>query len=69
MVAMSVASRRFIEKYLPDVADAEKPNDILEPLYDLIMERGFITFEKGYNAFGYEAQEVYDDIFDSNFED
>ncbi|MBR3290894.1 MAG: hypothetical protein IKI66_01780 [Bacteroidales bacterium] len=69
MVKMSENSRRFIAKYLPEVLNADYPNDILAPLNGLIMQKGFDSFEDGYNAFGYEAQEVYDDIFDSNFDD
>ena len=68
MVYMSDESRRFLERELPDVVNAETPNEILRPLYDLIMYKGFISHEEGYNEFGEEAQVVYDDIFDSNFD-
>ena len=66
---MSDKSRLFLEQNMPEVVAAEAPNDILGPLYDLIMQRGFVSHEAGYNNFGREAQAVYDDIFDSNFED
>lgn len=66
MVKMSEASRAFLEKHLPNVLGSTEPNQILDPLYDLIMEKGFVSYEDGYNAFGYEAQEVYDDVFYSN---
>lgn len=69
MVKMRDESRKFLEQNLPAVLLAEHPNDILDPLYDLIMEKGFISHEAGYNQFGYEAQTVYDDIFYSNFTD
>ncbi len=41
MLKMSEESRRFLEKYLPQVLEAERCNDILLPLYDLINEKGF----------------------------
>ena len=69
MVKMSEKSRAFIEKNLPDVSCAENPKMILKPLYELIMYKGFNAGWDGYNAFGDEAQEVYDDIFDSNLND
>ncbi len=69
MVKMSDSSLAFLKKYLPSTENAENPNDILGPLYDLIMDQGFVSFEKGYNSFGIEAQEVYDDVFHSNFSD
>ncbi len=69
MVKMTEESRNFLKENLPEVVDAVEPNDILDPLYDLIMYKGFITFEKGYNEFGHLAQDVYDDIFYSNFSD
>ena len=67
MVIMSEVSRKFLEEHLPDVAGATEPNQILDPLYDLIMEKGFVSYEEGYNAFGNSAQEVYDDVFYSNY--
>ncbi len=69
MVKMTSKSVEFLRNHLPEVVDAQKPNDILGPLYDLIMDRGFISHEAGYNDFGAEAQEAYDDIFYSNFND
>lgn len=69
MVKMSDKSKRFLERNMPETVSATAPNDILEPLYNLIMDRGFVSHEAGYNDFGREAQEVYDDIFYSNFED
>lgn len=69
MVKMSEKSKTFLHQHLPEVADAENPNDILGPLYELIMYKGFISHEEGYNDFGREAQNVYDDIFYGNFED
>lgn len=69
MVKMSESSKEFLKKNLPNVMDAAKPNDILGPLYDLIMDMGFDSYEGGYNEFGCAAQDVYDDIFYSNFTD
>ncbi len=62
---MQEYSRRFLEKYLPEVLDSEEPNDILDPLYDLIMYQGFDE-NYNYNDFGDEAQAVYDDVYYSN---
>lgn len=68
MVKMNESSREFLIRNLPDTVDASEPNEILEPLYNLIMYKGFISHEEGYNEFGYEAQAVYDDIFYSNYD-
>ena len=68
MVKMKDSSKRFLLKNLPDVVDALNPNEILDPLYDLIVYKGFISHEEGYNDFGNEAQAVYDDIFYSNYD-
>lgn len=68
MVKMKETSKAFLVKNLPNVANAISPNEILGPLYDLIMYKGFISHEEGYNDFGNEAQAVYDDIFYSNFD-
>ncbi len=65
MLKMQEYSRRFLEKYLPEVLDSEEPNDILDPLYDLIMYQGFDE-NYNYNDFGDEAQAVYDDVYYSN---
>lgn len=66
MVKMSESSRRFLEKHLPQLVNSEKPNDILDQLYDLIDYQGFDE-NYDYNDFGDEAQAVYDDIFYSNY--
>ena len=68
MIKMTSKSREFLKENIPDVLDAAEPNEILQPLYDLIMFKGFISHEEGYNAFGDEAQAVYDDIFYSNYD-
>ena len=62
---MSPASREFLRKYLPEALSAETVNDVLDPLYDLIDMKGFNADEE-YNAFGTEAQVVYDDIYSNN---
>ena len=69
MIVMSIKSKSFIERHIPSVAHAEEPNEILKELYDLIMDKGFKSWNEGYNSFGTETQEVYDDIYYSNFED
>lgn len=69
MVKMSEESKQFIKENLPDYLEAETTKEILMALYDLIMYKGFISHEKGYNDFGDEAQVVYDDIFNSNYDD
>ena len=65
MLNMTETSRKFLEKWLPNVLDAKHPNDILDPLYDLIEIKGF-NAEDAYNDFGREAQAVYDDICYNN---
>ena len=68
MVKMSEESREFLRKHLPDVANAETVNEILDPLYDLIDYQGFDE-NYNYNDFGDQAQGVYDDIFYANYPD
>lgn len=67
MVKMNEKSRTFLEINLPDLhlSQIEDYREILDPLYDLIDYKGFDE-EYAYNAFGKEAQEVYDDIYSSN---
>jgi hypothetical protein len=65
MLNMTESSRLFLKKYLPSALDAKKTNDALDPLYDLIDMKGFDADEE-YNAFGREAQSVYDDLYNSN---
>lgn len=69
MLKMSDKSKEFLTKYLPETLEAEHVNDILDPLYDWIMVNGFEHVPEPfdhYNALGDEAQEVYDDLYDSN---
>ena len=64
---MSETSKLFLEKHFPGLLNAEKKTDILDPLYELIDEKGFAPpHYDSYNDFGREAQRVYDDIFYSN---
>ena len=65
MIRMSEKSRAFIEKNLPEVVDAKTTNEVLDALTVLIMKKGFDK-ERNDNAFGDEAQEVCDDVYDSN---
>jgi hypothetical protein len=62
---MTEKTRAFLKRYLPETLNAVHPNDILDPLYDLIDYQGFDD-NYDYNDFGVEAQEVYDDIYYSN---
>lgn len=67
MIKMSETSKLFLRKHLPGFLNAEKKTDILDPLYELIDEKGFAPpHYDSYNDFGREAQRVYDDIFYNN---
>lgn len=67
MLNMSEESRRFLEKHLPAALEVSKIQDALDPLYDLIDEKGFAPpHYDEYNDFGREAQRVYDDLYLSN---
>lgn len=66
MVKMSSYSRKFFERELPEVSlDTNDVNKLLEPLYDLIMYKGFDE-NWDYNSFGEDAQSVYDDLYNNN---
>lgn len=65
MLNMSEESKVFLEKHLPSALEAEHVNDALDPLYDLIDMKGFDVNEE-YNDFGWEAQQVYDDLYFNN---
>ena len=65
MLNMSESSRAFLKKHLPLALEAEHVNDALDPLYDLIDLKGFDADEE-YNDFGWEAQQVYDDLYSNN---
>ncbi len=67
MLRMSEESRRFLQKNLPKALEAEAVNDALDPLFDLIEEKGYAPpHYHDYNDFGREAQRVYDDLYYSN---
>lgn len=67
MLNMTEKSKEFLDKHLPGVSAKNTVNDILDPLYELIDEKGFAPpHYDEYNEFGREAQKVYDDIFCSN---
>lgn len=67
MLIMSESSRAFCEQYAPEIFQFDEVNDALDILYDLIDEKGFAPpHYYDYNAFGREAQHVYDDLFLSN---
>ena len=65
MLTMSETSKQFLQKWLPDQVRQTNRRFLLLALYDLIMEKGF-NEEDEYNAFGNEAQRVYDDIYYNN---
>ena len=66
MVKMSDYSRKFFERELPEVSlNVDDVNKLLEPLYDLIMYKGFDEIWD-YNSFGEDAQNVYDDLYNNN---
>ena len=66
MVKMSDYSRKFFERELPEVSlNVDDVNKLLEPLYDLIMYKGFDE-NWDYNSFGEDALHVYDDLYNNN---
>ena len=62
-------ARAFLAEHLPEALDAESSYAALKMLYELIDEKGFDTpkYEK-LNAFGLEADEVYDEIYELNIQ-
>lgn len=60
-------ARAFLAEHLPEALDAESGYAALKMLYELIDEKGFEApkYEK-LNAFGIEADEVYDEIYELN---
>ena len=67
MLKMTENSKIFLEKYLPEALEKERPGDALRLLYDLIDEKGFAPpHYYDYNDFGRAAQKVYDDLYLSN---
>ena len=62
-------ARAFLAEHLPEALDAESSYAALKMLYELIDEKGFDApkYEK-LNAFGLEADEVYDEIHELNIQ-
>ena len=62
-------ARAFLAEHLPAALDAESSYAALKMLYELIDENGFDApkYEK-LNAFGLEADEVYDEIYELNIQ-
>lgn len=60
-------ARAFLAEHLPQALEAESSYAALKLLYELIDEKGFDApkYEK-LNAFGLEADEVYDEIYELN---
>jgi len=68
MYNISDKAKAFLEEYLPEALKVERAYDALCLLYNLIDEKGFEApkYEK-LNAFGMEADEVYDEIYELNY--
>ena len=62
-------ARAFLAEQLPEALDAESSYAALKMLYELIDEKGFDApkYDK-LNAFGLEADEVYDEIYELNMQ-
>lgn len=62
-------ARAFLAEHLPEALDAESSYAALKMLYELIDEKGLDApkYEK-LNAFGLEADEVYDEIYELNIQ-
>ena len=62
-------ARAFLAEHLPEALEAESSYVALKMLYGLIDEKGFDApkYEK-LNAFGLEADEVYDEIYELNIQ-
>ena len=67
MVNLEERDKQFLRdnfENAEELINAEHINDILDPLYDLIEEKGFAPPHfYDYNDFGREAQRVYDRIY------
>lgn len=70
MLNFTDKDRTFIRQNFSNfktLLNAEKPADVLDPLYDLIDAKGFAPPKyEDYNDFGREAQQVYDSIYNNN---
>ena len=62
-------ARAFLAEHLPEALEAESSYAALKMLYELIDEKGFDApkYDK-LNAFGLEADEVYDEIYELNIQ-
>lgn len=64
---MNEQSRRFLEKYLPEILASDDIVSSLDLLYDWIDENGFAPpHYDEYNDLGRDAQRVYDDLYCNN---
>lgn len=69
MLNLSEQDIAFVKNNLENadrLLQSEDVNEILIAIDELILFKGFISHEEGYNDFGREAQEVYDNIYDNN---
>jgi hypothetical protein len=61
---MTLESKQFLEKHLPEALEPDSVRAVLRLLYDWIDEKGFAPpHYDEYNDLGREAQRVYDDIY------
>lgn len=66
MVIIPERARTFLEQNAPDLLKIETRRELLIEMNYLILERGFTENFEDYNAFGEEAQSIYDEIYDIN---
>jgi hypothetical protein len=70
MLQFTEEDRSFIRQNFDNakaLLNAEKLDDVLDPLYDLIDANGFAPPDyEEYNDFGRKAQKVYDSIYYNN---
>lgn len=69
MLNLSEADKKFIKENFDNAEEliqAENRKVVLRAIDDLIMLKGFISHEEGYNDFGRKAQRVYDNIYNNN---
>lgn len=62
---MTESSKQFLDRYMPSYKSAEKINDVLDELDNLMLVEGLDENDDP-NEFWYEACAVYDDLFAKN---
>jgi hypothetical protein len=70
MLKFTEKDRVFIKQNFDNaeaLLNSENLDDVLDPLYDLIDDKGFAPPDyEEYNDFGREAQKIYDSIYYNN---